>query len=79
MAARRRLVVRLDPLQTMFSIAPCPEACETRTWMYSMTLSSPSSLFGLYLVAGKAFGEMFSSVRPRALVMLQAATETAAC
>lgn len=44
--------------------------------MYSMTLSSPSSLFGLYLVAGKAFGVTFRSVRPRALVMLQAATET---
>lgn len=79
MAARRRLVVPLDPIQTMFSIAPRREACETCTWMYSITLSSPNSLFGLYLVAGKAFGEMFSSVRPRALVMLQAAIETTAC
>ena len=76
MAAHRRLVVSLDPIQTMFSIARCPEARETRTWMYSITLSSPSSLFGLYLVAGNAFGVTFKSVRPRAFVMLQAATET---
>jgi hypothetical protein len=70
-------VVHLDPVRMTFSTARCPEACQGRTWMYSMTLSSPSSLLGLYLVAGKAFGEMFSSVRPRALAMLQAATETA--
>lgn len=63
----------------MFSIAPCSTACETRTWMYSITLSSPASLFGLYLVAGKAFGVTFRRVRPRALVMLQAATETGMC
>jgi|SRR5690242_1074754 len=44
--------------------------------MYSITLSSPGSLFGLYLDAGKAFGVTFRSVRPRALVILHAATET---
>jgi hypothetical protein len=76
MAIRRRWAMHLDPTQTMFSIALCPEACETGTWMYSITLSSPNSLLGLYLVAGKAFGVMFRSVRPRVLVMLQAATET---
>lgn len=76
MAVRRGSVVLLDPIRVMFSTGGCPEACETHTWMYSITLSSPSSLFGLYRVAGKAFGAIFRSVRPRALVMLQAATET---
>jgi hypothetical protein len=49
------------------------------SWMYSITLSSPNSLLGLNLVAGKAFGVMFRSVRPRALVMLQPAMETGSC
>jgi hypothetical protein len=31
MAARRRLVVRLDPIQTMFSIAPCALPRSLRT------------------------------------------------
>lgn len=47
--------------------------------MYSITLSSPSSLLALYLVAGKAFGVMFRSVRLRLFVMLRAATETCLC
>lgn len=42
-----------------------------------MTLSSPSSRFAEYLVAGKALGAMFRSGRPRLFVMLSAATETA--
>lgn len=42
-----------------------------------MTVSSPSSRFAEYLVAGKAFGVMFRSVRPRLFVMLRAAMETA--
>jgi hypothetical protein len=42
-----------------------------------MTLSSPNSRRAPYLVAGKEFGLMFSSVRLRPLVMLTEATETA--
>jgi hypothetical protein len=49
---------------------------EYHTCTYSITLSSPNSLFGLYLVAGKALGAMFSSVRFRLLVILSAVTET---
>ena len=60
-------------------MASCSGRGGTHTWMYSITLSSPRSLLGLYLVAGDALGVMFKSVRPRALVMLQAATETWAC
>jgi hypothetical protein len=76
---RRCLVMRLDPTQTRFSMADSPGCNGTHTWMYSITLSSPRSLFGLYLVAGDALGVMFRRVRPRALVMVQAATETWAC
>jgi hypothetical protein len=47
------------------------------TWMYSITLSSPGSLFALYLEVGNEFGEMFRRVRPRLFVMERAPTETA--
>lgn len=42
-----------------------------------MTLSSPNSRLAEYLVAGKAFGVMFRSGRPRLFAMLRAAMETA--
>jgi len=55
-----------------------PGACLKlkQTWMYSITLSSPNSRRALYLVAGKAFGVMFSSVRLRLFVMFSDAIET---
>lgn len=47
------------------------------TCMYSITLSSPISLFAMYLVAGKAFGVTLSMVRFRGFVTVIAEIKTA--
>lgn len=61
-------------VSTRASTLPC---LETFTCTYSITLSSPISLFAMYLVAGKAFGVMLRMVRFRGFVTVIAETKTA--